>query len=51
MLYEVITPRILDQQNRERKKIGEILVEKGKISPEKLAKYLYLQVKDSYNFV
>jgi len=40
-------PRILAQQDRERKKIGEILVERGKISREKLAKYLYLQVKDS----
>ncbi|HSQ53758.1 MAG TPA: DUF4388 domain-containing protein, partial [Candidatus Bathyarchaeia archaeon] len=40
-------PRILAQQDRERKKIGEILVERGKISREILAKYLYLQVKDS----
>ena len=42
--------RILAVQERENKKIGEILVEKGKISREKLAEYLYLQVKDSLYF-
>ncbi len=39
--------RILARQTREERKIGEILVKRGKISREKLAKYLYLQVKDS----
>src|SRR3972149_1578209 len=39
--------RILAVQEREGKKIGEILVERGKISREKLAGDLYLQVKDS----
>lgn len=40
-------PRILSQQKREGKKIGEVLVEREKISREKLSKYLYLQVKES----
>jgi hypothetical protein len=39
--------RILTLREKEGRKIGEILVEKGKISREKLASYLYLQVKDS----
>lgn len=39
--------RLLAQREREGKKIGDILVEKGKISRENLAKYLYLQVKDA----
>lgn len=39
--------RILVDQEKEEKKIGEILVERGKISREVLARYLYLQVKDS----
>jgi hypothetical protein len=42
--------RILGIQEKEKRKIGEILVEKGKISREKLAQYLYLQVKDSLYF-
>lgn len=39
--------RILAEQEKEGKKIGELLVERGKISREDLARYLYLQVKDS----
>jgi hypothetical protein len=39
--------RMLNVQEKEGKKLGDILVEKGKISREKLGKYLYLQVKDS----
>jgi hypothetical protein len=42
--------RILSIQEKEKRKIGEILVEKEKISREKLSEYLYLQVKDSFYF-
>jgi hypothetical protein len=42
--------RILSIQEKEKRKIGEILVERGKISRERLAQYLYLQVKDSLYF-
>jgi hypothetical protein len=38
--------RILSSQGTGGKKIGEILVEKGKISKEVLARYLVLQVKE-----
>ena len=38
--------RILSSQEKGGKKIGEILVEKGKISKEVLARYLVLQVKE-----
>jgi hypothetical protein len=39
--------RLLALQERKGKKIGEILVEKGKISRDTLSRYLYLQVKES----
>jgi hypothetical protein len=39
--------RMLNIHIKEGKKLGELLVEKGKISREKLGKYLYMQVKDS----
>lgn len=39
--------RFLSIQERKGKKIGEILVEKGKISRDTLSRYLYLQVKES----
>jgi len=38
--------RFLDAQGGAGKKIGELLVEKGKISPEVLARYLTLQIKE-----
>ena len=38
--------RILSSQGKGGKKIGEILVERGKISKEVLARYLVLQVKE-----
>jgi len=46
LLTESELRRILDAQNSGGKKIGEILVEKGKVSPEVLARYLTLQVKE-----
>ncbi|MEK7365767.1 MAG: DUF4388 domain-containing protein, partial [Candidatus Deferrimicrobiota bacterium] len=38
--------RVLSSQGTGGKKIGEILVEKGKVSKEVLARYLVLQVKE-----
>jgi Domain of unknown function (DUF4388) len=38
---------LLAQQEQGGKKLGEILVEKGKISREVLSRYLYLQIKES----
>ncbi|HSQ15913.1 MAG TPA: DUF4388 domain-containing protein [Candidatus Binatia bacterium] len=38
--------RVLSSQGAEGKKIGEILVEKGKVSKEVVARYLVLQVKE-----
>ena len=38
--------RILSSQGTGGKKIGELLVEKGKVSKEVLARYLVLQVKE-----
>jgi hypothetical protein len=38
--------RLLDARGGGAKKIGEILVERGKISPDVLARYLTLQVKE-----
>ncbi|MCL5965889.1 MAG: DUF4388 domain-containing protein [Deltaproteobacteria bacterium] len=42
--------RILATQGRSPRKIGEILVEDKKLSPETLARYLYLQVKEMLFF-
>jgi len=39
--------RLLATQEQEGKKLGEILVGKGKISREVLSRYLYLQIKES----
>lgn len=39
--------RILAKQEKAGKKLGELLVEKGKVSMETLVRYLHLQVKES----
>lgn len=39
--------RLLSTQQQEGRKLGEILVGKGKISREVLSRYLYLQIKES----
>ena len=46
-LSETELRRVLGAQAQSGKKIGEILVEKGKVSAETLARYLLLQVKES----
>jgi hypothetical protein len=50
----ILTPlemkRMLALQEKTAKKLGELLVEQGKISRENLARYLYLQVKENLYF-
>jgi len=46
ILAESDLRRILSSQGAGGKKIGEILIEKGKVSKEVLARYLVLQVKE-----